>query len=174
MKKSKIITLFSIAITLLILTSCVFKPHPNQKIIVGTWIPLKVERVSAAAVTKDAPATQAAPGTPVNTEAKQSKTGAPAGDGGASRKEAALDRLIQSEMKSTLEINANKTAVKKFPGKPINATWKLKGKGTRIVAKNIENNMKFVIEIVEMTNDVIVVIEHAPVGDVKITYKRQM
>jgi hypothetical protein len=71
-----------------------------------------------------------------------------------------------------MEIFANKTAVKNFPGKPLHATWKMKGKGTKIVAKNVENKMKFTIEILEISKVQIVVIEHAPVGDVKITYER--
>jgi hypothetical protein len=168
MNKSRIITICAVALTVFILTSCGITPHPNQKIIVGTWIPLKVEKVSESS------AKQAASSMAGNKEQKQSKTGAPEGDGGASRKEATLDRLIQSEMRATMDIRADKTAVKNFPGKPLHATWKLKGKGTRIVAKNVENNMKFVIEIVEITKEIIVVIEHAPVGDIKITYKRQM
>jgi hypothetical protein len=50
----------------------------------------------------------------------------------------------------------------------------MKAKGSKIIAKGVENNVKFVIELLEVTNDQIVVLEHSPVGDIKITYKRQM
>jgi hypothetical protein len=121
----------------------------------------------------DSSAIQAAASLAGNSAQKQSKDGKPAGEGAASRKDATLDRLVQAEMRATMEIFANKTAVKNFPGKPLHATWKMKGKGTRIVAKNVENKMKFVIEILEINKEQIVVIEHAPVGDIKITYERQ-
>ena len=167
MNRNRIIAICAIAVTIIIMTSCAIAPHPNEKIIVGTWRPVSVEKVV------DSSALKAAASMSGSGEQKQSKEGASPSDGGAAKKEAALDRLVQSEMRATMEIFENKTATKNFPGKPIHATWKMKGKGTRIVAKNVENKMKFVIEILEINKERIVVIEHAPVGDVKITYERQ-
>ncbi len=168
MNRNRIIAFCTIAVTIIVMSSCAITAHPNEKIIVGTWKPIKVEKIA------DSSALKAAASLAGNQGQKQSKEGKPAGDGGASRKEVTLDRLVQSETRATLEIFANHTAIKNFPGKPIHATWKLKGKGTRIVAKNVENKMKFTIEILEISKVQIVVIEHAPVGDVKITYERQM
>jgi hypothetical protein len=167
MTLNKYLNLVGFLIAIGILASCAIAPHPNEKIIVGTWRPVKAEKIV------DSSALQAAATLAGNSGQKQSKDGRPAGDGGASRKEATLDRLVQSEMRATMEIFANHTAIKNFPGKPLHATWKMKGKGTRIVAKNVENKMKFTIEILEINKEQIVVIEHAPVGDVKITYERQ-
>jgi len=168
MNRSRIITICTIAVTIIVMSSCGMMTHPNEKIIVGTWIPVKVEKVidSAALQTTGLPAGK--------TEQKQAKAGSPAGIGDASRREATLDRLVQSEMRATLEIFANKTAIKNYPGKPMQATWKMKGKGTRIIAKGVENKIKFVIEILEISKEQIVIIEHAPVGDIKIIYERQM
>ncbi|MCX6304492.1 MAG: hypothetical protein NT040_05955 [Bacteroidetes bacterium] len=167
MNKNKHVNLIAFFIAVVIFASCAATSHPNEKLIVGTWKPVKVEKIVDSVALKAA-ATQAG-----NSAQKQSKTGKPAGEGGASRKDATLDRLVQSEMRATMEIFANKTAIKNFPGKPLHATWKMKGQGTLIVAKNIENKMKFTIEILEISKVQIVVIEHAPVGDIKITYEKQ-
>jgi len=143
-------------------------PHPNERTIVGTWIPVSVEKIA------DSSALQATAAMAPDSTRQKSKTGGAGGDGGAVKKEAALDRLVKSETRATMEIFADHTAIKNFPGKPIHATWKMKGKGSKIVAKNVENKMKFVIEILEINKERIVVIEHAPVGDIKIVYERKI
>jgi hypothetical protein len=168
MNKNRIFTIFALAVAIVAMTSCGITPHPNEKIIVGIWRPVKVEKVV------DSSAIQAAASLAGKQEPKQAKAGMPASEGGASRKEAAFDRLVQSEQRATMEILANHTAIKNYPGKPLQATWKMKGKGTRIVAKGVDNGVKFVIEILEINKEQIVILEHAPIGDIKITYERQM
>jgi hypothetical protein len=169
MNRNRLITFCTFFIAIIFITSCSMAPHPNEKIIVGTWIPVSVEKVV------DSSALLANAAMSGDTTQRKSKTGGGAGgDGGAAKKEAALDRLVKSETRATMEILDNHTAIKNFPGKPIHATWKMKGKGTKIVAKNVENKMKFVIEILEINKERIVVIEHAPVGDIKIVYERKM
>lgn len=168
MNRQRFFTICAIAVTIVMMTSCGMSPHPNEKIIVGVWVPMKVEKIV------DSSALQAAAAMSGTTGQKQSKPGVPAGDGGAAKREAALDRLVQMEMKSTMEIFANKTVVKNFPGKPVHATWKLKGKGTRIVAKGVENKVKYMIDILEISASQIIILEHSPAGDIKITYERQM
>ena len=154
------------AIAIFIITSCAIAPHPNEKIIVGTWKPVKVEKIV------DSSALQAVTSNPSDTTRKNPKPGRTADAGDGNKKEGTLDRLAQNEMRTTLEIFANKTAIKNYPGKPLHATWKLKSKGTRLVGKNVDNKMKFVIDILEIRNDEVIVMEHAPVGDIKIVYKR--
>ncbi len=168
MNKNRMIAFCTITVALFVIASCSISPHPNEKIIVGTWVPVTVEKIV------DSSALQAQAALSGGTEQRKSKAGAPAGDGGAARKEEAFNRLVQSEKHTTMEIFANHTAVKNFPGKPMQATWKMKGKGTRIVAKGVENNVKFTIDILEITKEQIIIIEHSPVGDIKITYERQM
>jgi len=174
MTKSRTFALSIFAVAIVILASCAVKPHPNEKILVGTWKALKVEKVV------DSSALQAAMGAKTDTtkikntqNPKKDRPVTPGATGKTNRKEMTYDRIVQNEMRSTLEIYANKTAVKKYPKKTINATWKLKGRGTRLVAKNKENKMKFVIEILEIQPEQIVVVEHLPVGDVKVVYGRQ-
>jgi hypothetical protein len=167
MNQNKHINLFAFLFAVFILASCGITSHPNEKIVIGKWRPVTVEKIV------DSSALQAAASMAGNSDKKQSKDGRPAGDGGASRKEAAFDRLVQSEQRATLEIFANKTAVKNYPGKPMNVTWKMKKKGTKIIARNVDNKMKFVLEVLEINKEQIVILEHAQVGDIKITYTRE-
>ncbi len=167
MNRNRVFTFFTIAVTVSMITSCGVKIHPNEKIIAGTWGPVKVEKVV------DSAALQAAASLAGNATHNQQKSGSPAGEGGTTRKDAALERLVQTELRSTLEIFTNKTAIKNYPGKTMHATWKMKGNGTRIIAKNVEDKTKFVLDILEISMDQIVVVEHAPVGDVRITYERR-
>ncbi|MCX6277180.1 MAG: hypothetical protein NT004_03665 [Bacteroidetes bacterium] len=167
MNKNKQVNLLAFLIAAVLLASCGVLTHPNEKIIIGTWRPVTVEKVV------DSSAIQAEASLKGNTSAQKPGAAKPAGDGAVGRKDSELNRLVQMEQRATMEIFADKTAIKNYPGKPLRATWKMKGKGTRIVAKNLENNMTFTIEILEINKERIVVIEHAPVGDVKITYERQ-
>ncbi len=169
MNRNRIFTLFTFTVAVIALASCSIMSHPNEKIIIGTWRPVKVEKVVDSAALL---AVAAQSGDTLQQQ-KSKLGGKPAGDGGAAKKEAILERLMQSEMRATMEIFMNKTAVKNYPGKPLHATWKMKGKGTRIIAKNVENKMKFVIEILEINKERIVVIERTRAGDLKIIYERQ-
>lgn len=163
-RTTNIITLF---IVLIFLGSCAVGTHPNERIIIGTWRPVKVEKVVDSSAIEAAASLQ----TPDQGK-KQGDSRAVAG-GAVSRTEAELDRLVQLEQRATLEIFPDKTAIKNFPGKPLHATWKMKGKGKKIIARNTENKMTFVIQILEIDKERIVVLEKAPVGDIRITYERQ-
>lgn len=167
MIRKHLLFLIILATGTLFFVSCSVIPHPNEKIIIGKWRAVEVEKLV------DSSALQAEATLKGGGEQK-SKSGAsrPAGDGGAGRKEAEFDRLAQLERKSTMEIFPDKTAVKNFPGHPLNATWKMKGNGKKIVARNTENKQTFVIEILEINKERIVIIEHAPVGDLRIIYER--
>ncbi|HNY01733.1 MAG TPA: hypothetical protein PKG48_04060 [Bacteroidales bacterium] len=162
--------LFSFLLSIpLFLVSCGATSHPNEKVIAGKWVPVKVEKINDSP--QPAPDATVRPG-----ERAEQKAGAPnagAGDGGAAKKREALERLAHTEMHAVMEINPDHTAVKNFPGRPLKASWKMKGRGKRIVARNLENKQKFTIDILEVTKERMVVIEHAPVGDLKITYARQ-
>jgi hypothetical protein len=167
MMKNSLLNITAFLLIVIFAASCAIGTHPNEKIIIGTWRPVKVEKIV------DSSAIQAAATLQPNS-GKKPGTARPGADGGAAnRKDAELDRLVQMEQRATMEIFPDKTAVKNFPGKPLHATWKMKGKGRKIVAKNLENKTTFVIEILEIDKEHVVVLEHAPVGDIKITYERQ-
>lgn len=168
MKMNKYLFFIALTAGVLSLYSCAVKPHPNERIIVGKWRPVQVEKIV------DSSEIQAAAMLKGENDQRKSKTGVPGDAGAGSRKQEAFDRLAQAEARATMEIFPDGTALKSLPGHPVKASWKMKGKGTRIVARNLENKMKFVIEILEINKERIVVIEHAPVGDLKITYEREM
>ncbi len=169
MKHLKHFRHLALAGILIYLVSCAATSHPNEKIIIGKWRPLKVEKfIDSAAIQAMAGSAGASKSKSTANPSKPSQTEGPA----LAKAEAALDRLVKAESRATLEIFPNKTAVKNYPGKPLQATWKMKGNGTRLVGKNLENKMKFTIDILEISKEQIVVLEHAPVGDVKITYVR--
>ena len=169
MNRNKTLGLSLVAVALFLMTACAIVPHPNEKIIVGLWKPVKVERVI------DSAALLAAHPHAFDTTAKAAKPGKPgtAGKPGETGAGANLERREQIELRATLEIFSNKTAIKHYPGKPLNTTWKMKGKGTRIVAKNLANKAKFVIEIEDISQDRMVIMEHAQSVDVRVTYERQ-
>jgi hypothetical protein len=167
MNRNRIITFFVFTLVIIALTSCGITSHPNEKLIVGKWRPVKVEKIVDSSALQAGASMKGTPGK------KQTRPGSPAGEGGAARKEAIFDRFIQSEMQATMEIFANKTAIKNYPGKPLNVTWKMKGKGTRIIAKNVGNKTTIVIDILAIDKERIVVMEHTRGGDVKISYERQ-
>jgi hypothetical protein len=79
MNRNRIFTIFAIAITVMVATSCAITSHPNEKIIVGLWTPVKVEKIV------DSSALLASPAMAGNKEQQQSKTGKPGGEGGVSR-----------------------------------------------------------------------------------------
>ena len=166
MKLTKTSNFIALLFAVIFLGSCSISSHPNEKLIIGTWRPLSVEKIVDSSAIQ-AGAAQA------GTSVKQKQGSArPAAEGGAGRKDAELNRLVQLEMRATMVIYPDKTAIKNFQGKPLHAKWKMKGKGTKIVAKNLENKTTFVIEILEINKEKVVIIEHAPVGDLKITYER--
>lgn len=158
-------------VVLVIMGSCAVS-HPNEKIIVGTWRPVKIEKVVDSSALEAAQALNP----PSSTKPSDSRPGsvrAGRGGDGGSRKDAELNRLMQLEQRSTMEIYPDKTAVKNFHNNPINATWKMKGRGKKILAKNVETKHTFVIDILEISKERMVVLQHTPAGDLKIEYERQ-
>ena len=167
MNKKRIIPFCTIAVAIVIMTSCAVTSHPNEKLIVGTWRPVKVEKVV------DSTALPAAASKPTEATQIKAKSAKPSGGGNNERVKTSLERLMQVEMRTNLQIFENKTAIKNYAGKPMKATWKMKGHGTRIIAKATENKTRFVIEILEINKERLVVIEHAPAGDLQVTYERE-
>jgi len=166
MKRTRLPLFALLAMLPVFLISCGAVNHTNEKLITGKWIPVKAE------IVVDSSALQAAAALTSGKQAGKGRQEA-GNEGNNDKRKANLDRLVQMEMRATMEIYPNYTAVKNFPGKPLNATWKMKRKGSRIVGKNLENKQKFTIDILELSKEQIVVIEHAPVGDIKITYTRE-
>ena len=122
MIKNRTIAFCLFVIALFVVASCAIAPHPNEKIIIGIWKPVKVEKIIDSSALQ---AKNSHPGDTIRNDQKPGKSaiaGKSTGTGTEVRKGATLDRLSQSEMRATLEIFTNKTAIKNYPGKPMHAT----------------------------------------------------
>jgi hypothetical protein len=185
------VTLFLLACAL---TSCALVKSPNEKLIVGTWTPVKVEKyispedlekmkTQASGTTSGTATATGAKGATGNTakndtasKAKMAAKGGTQGTGQGTpqqRAEQRLDRLIQAEQRSPLIIGADKIAVKNYPGNPVKGSWKMNAKGTKVTAKNFKTKEKYVLDIVEITDAKMVIIENLPIGALKINYVKE-
>jgi hypothetical protein len=86
------------------------------------------------------------------------------------KQEAGIEKLIRAEQRADLRITTDKYVVKNYPGNTVKATWKLKGKGTVLVAKNIKTKEKFKLDLLEVSPNRVVVQENLPNATLKITY----
>ena len=60
--------------------------------------------------------------------------------------------MIQSELHSTMTVNADKTAIKEYPRKTVHATWKLKNKGTNLLVNSKETGKKMTFYILHIND----------------------
>ena len=142
---------------------------PRQKLLVGKWKPVKAENASIPE-NKKAIAKLVVPDTlnPKQNETKPDSLAAP-----PSKDEMKLTHMIQTEMRTSLQLNADKTALRFYHGKSMNATWKLKKQGTILTAKNSESGNKVDLEIVRLNDTSATVIERFPYGSIRITYHKE-
>jgi hypothetical protein len=159
----KLLTIPFAMLVIFLIASCTStKPIENR--MVGTWKAVTVEPVGvpnlpAGAQTAAQPARAASDSTLAPTHEP-------------SRLESQITRMIDSEMRSTLTINPDKTAIKEYPGKTIHATWKLKKKGTRIVAKSKDTGKNLTLDLLKINDSTVVVESTMQYGTMKITYKK--
>jgi hypothetical protein len=157
----KFLTIPVACLFIFLIASCTSTKQIENRM-VGTWKAVTVEPIGvpsfpAAAQTAAKPAGNDSTLAPTHEQ---------------SRLEGQISRMIESEKRSTLTINADKTAVKEYPGKTINASWKLKKKGTRIVAKSKDTGKNLTLDIVKITDSTAVVESTMQYGTMKITYKK--
>lgn len=174
MRKTLLITLVLFLTTGLFSVSA--KTHPNEKLLVGKWRAVSVEKIlpetkpqqDAATTPTSDPKTEPAGGARAGSKGSGTGTGDP-----KARAEEQFNRLYKAEQKSTLEIFADKTAVMDFHTYYVKATWKMKSNGKKVVAKNIKTKDKYVLEVLELTETKAVILERFPAGSLKITYARE-
>jgi len=170
-------SLFFISLVWLI-TSCA-TTHPNEKLIVGTWRTVKVEKYVDESAMKAAAATPSSKtGSNVNrtetTSPNDPQRGIQSTDAERENKvQNKLNRLIQSEERAVLVIDSGHFASKQYPGTLKRATWKMKPNGMVIIAKNLENKERVRMEIEEISENQAVIIQELPVGSLRITYARE-
>jgi hypothetical protein len=177
MKLFKPLFLITLLSLIIISNSCKVT-YPNEKFMKGKWTPLKVEKYVEPG--KAAKGDGSAPETTSNSTAKSIANT----DSTSVRKaknnnvippetlrENSIDRHMLAEQKSYLVINHDKKMVEKFySGKTLKATWKMKKKGTQIVAKEIQSGKKLTMDILKINDTSAVVVGRMPYGCLKVTY----
>jgi hypothetical protein len=167
MNMKRLLTLcFAVTITFLISSCATFSP--NQKYLIGTWKAEKVEKYNMTNLQ-------------IPAAGPQGKTKPVAGDtrpsadtaGQSSRIGVQIDKIIQTELRSTLTLNADKTAIKENHGKTYHGKWKLTNHGTRLLATSKETGKKKTFDILHINDTSAVITESFPFGSLKITYKKE-
>jgi len=166
----------ALILSIALVSSCA-TTHPNEKLIVGNWKPTKVEpyideSALPPAARKDSTSVSV-PKTKTTDPSAKGKSPAGGDSNIAAKAEDQLKHLIQTEERTTLRINADKTAMKIYPGKTVKGTWKMKSNGMVIIAKNLETKEKIRFDIEEISDNQIVIIQNLQKGTLKITYIKE-
>ena len=181
MKEHKLLSLIALILIMVLAYSCKVT-YPNEKLLIGKWRPVKIDKYTEPGTV---PATTAKPAS-ISVKPGPTKPSIPqdsasinaesTGVGTATEveKENRLSRSIRAEERTSLEIfREKKTVVKTYQGKPFKGTWKMKNKGTQVVAKDNLSGRKFIIDIMHINDTSVVVLERLPWGNLKITYHKE-
>lgn len=171
-------------------SSCV-TIHPNEKLIVGEWKPVKVEKFftpEEEEQLKNAQSQSTGTRPPAEVEKPAAATGntsfsttppPPTPDqgrggerAGGRNPEAELNKRMQVESRSNMMIFRDKTLEKFYREKTVEGTWKLKGKGSVLVIKVPERREIYRVDIIKIAEDSLVVVGTLPIGGIKITYEK--
>ena len=175
--RTNLLTTFFLIFLSALLTSCA-TTSPNQTLIVGKWKPVTVEKILPEQASTDQQASTAGTPSGTSSQAGEKQQAGKSGRGGSTtdnraRAEEQFNRLYRAEQRATLEVFADKNAVKDYNGTYVKATWKMKSNGKKIVAKNIKTKEKFVLEILEVSEKQLIIKENLPGGAFKITYAKE-
>jgi hypothetical protein len=161
----RLLTLSILLAGTFLITSC-GSTYSIPKKLVGTWKTVNIEKLAAPG----APATTAA----VPAEDKSIPDSLRYNHNpGPSKLDGMINRYLATELKTTLTINADKTAVKIFPDKTVHATWKVKKQGTRLLVTTKETGKKLTLNIIRVTDSTAVVTTEVQQVAVKITYRKE-
>jgi hypothetical protein len=171
MKIYKPITLIAF-ISMIVLANSCFITHPNEKMIIGKWKPVKVEKFNPP-VTDSAAIASLSSSTPKTDSVSLKKGKNIQGKLTPAQMENQLNRMAVTEERTPLQVYSEKKKfVKQYPGKTVTGTWKMKKKGTQIHAKADESGKKQTLNIEQISDTSFVVLEHFPYGDIRITYHK--
>lgn len=161
----KPLSLYFVLTVIFLVSSCAIQPV--QKRLIGTWKVVKVEPINV-------PSTQQ----PVVQNVQEPKSDKPdtvkyqAKPSEMTKTEVQQERMIQSELRSTMTVYADKTAIKEYPGRTVHAKWTLKNKGTNLVVKTKESGKTVTFYIQHINDTSAVFTGTSPIGKFKITYKK--
>jgi len=162
----RLLTLFFVFTAAFLISSCA-TIYLNQKYLIGTWKPEKLELVHM-------------PNHQTPAAGSQGKTNPGAGEtkplaGTAEQTTIDKKQISKSklaDLRSSMTFNADKTVIKEDLGKTIHATWKLKNNGTRLLTSDKGTGEKSTFDILYINDTSAVVIESFPSFGLKITYKK--
>lgn len=170
MRIRKLFTLTSLLISFTLLTANLQAANPREKKLIGSWQPVKVNPyvsktpVTASAKTKITDTTAAG---------KIKKGTSAITTGEAFRKSEQLKKFMDTQMRTTMKINADGSCLVENPGKKFEARWKLKKKGTNLVIKVPGSGQKVTLELVKITDSTATTIQRMKIGDVVVNYRKQ-
>ena len=170
MRIKKLFTLIFIMISAYIITSCA-ATQPREKMLVGTWTPLKVSPYVPN--NQKLPAITGKKVTDTKTSGKQNSEQTPSAADTDEKKEKQIEHHLDLMMRTTLKINVDKTCVIQSPGKSINAKWKLKNKGTNLIIKEHESGKIRTLELVLLNDTAAMVIQRTIAGDFIARFRKQ-
>ncbi|MEI6898464.1 MAG: hypothetical protein WCL00_01195 [Bacteroidota bacterium] len=178
----RLFKLFSLIafLSLLVFVNACKVTYPNEKLLIGKWTPVKVEKYIDAGIVAPSAGTPAkrpnasSASKPAMKGDSTSATGV-AGSGKSQEElmQHQLSKMSTAMERTTLEVfKEKKMAVLYNPRTTIKGNWKLKKKGTQINVKELVSGRKFIIDIVKITDTTAEMINRYPFGDVKVFYHR--
>jgi|GEM_PF-6002044 len=170
MRIMKLFTLFSFVITLFFVTS-VSAMNQREKMLIGSWKPVKIAPYvqsthhDAVAKTKKVADTSSIVKKDTGKETIAAKD--------AKKKADQLQHYMDTQMRTTFTLNADKTCKIQNPGKAIEGKWKLKKKGSCLVIKVPGMTQSGTLELVTLSDTVAMAIQRTNLGDMIIRYRKQ-
>jgi hypothetical protein len=172
MRMNKLFTLITIVISATIITSCA-TTQPREKLLVGTWIPLKVDSYVSPYQKVSAIPEKKVKVTDTTTTEQQNTELTSAAASAEEKKAKQLEHFFGTQIRTKIKVNADKTCEIQAPGKSTNATWKLKKKGTILAIKETVSGKKRILELVQLNDTSAMIIQRTKTGDFIARYRKQ-
>ena len=146
--------------------------HPNAKILVGSWQPVQAEKYIPENAKKKPPK-EKSQATDTSQSAKSGQLPLTKAQEAEKDLEAQWGHMVEVEKKTPLVIKENFIAEKQYKSRLVRGTWNLKKQGTKILFKEELTGETLKADILEISDSTVVMVEHAPVGDIKVTYRKK-
>ena len=146
--------------------------HPNARMLVGNWQPVQAEKYIPENAVKKSPKEKVQP-VDTSQSAKNIQPAMTKAQEAEKELEAQWGHMVEVEKKTPLVVRENFLAEKQYKSRLVRGTWKLKKQGTRIVFKEEVTGETLKAEILEISDSSMVMVEHSPVGDIKVKYRKK-
>ena len=170
MRIKKLFTLFSFIITLFFVTS-VSAMNQREKMLVGSWKPVKIAPYVQNKHNDPVVKTRKVADTTAGVKKDTGKETIAVKD--AKKKADQLQHYMDTQMRTTFTLNADKTCRIQNPSKEIEGKWKLKKKGSSLVIKVPGMTQNGTLELVTLNDTVAMAIQRTNLGDMIIRYRKQ-